>query len=667
MKYRYEIDGLRALAVIPVILFHLGYSFIKGGYYGVDVFFVISGYLITMILTNHIENNKFSMWQFWLRRVRRLYPTLLIVILSVLLITPFLIFRPVVKDIGRDVFPAIFSYTNFHALFNLGSYWDKRAESSFFLHTWSLSVEEQFYLFYPIFLFLSYRYFRNFVIPLFVLTVVSFALFCFVIKFNNNVDLAFYLLPTRVWELSVGGLSGVLISKYRARTYSIVPNENIKNKISLFASFIGICFIVPIYFYAPRELGLSVVFPIIGSLLLIIFCSPSHVVGKILSSKVFVLVGKLSYSLYLWHWVIISLFRNLQYQLQGINHHFISGLTLILSFLLSFLTYFFIEKRAKTHIHTIKIVFGGICLIFILVLYYRSSLFNDYYHSLYDKQVSYTKFYDISPSQEVLQSYLEKDHFYQGFEILDRNLDVSEAYKKDGIVFSEVKKTPDIMLVGDSHGVMWVKVISDISKKINISLSCYTSNGTQPFINLKDINSQRANEYYTQTQRVEYAKSLTRNIERWKPKVIVFACRWENNTGGLFKKEFNDMLSFLEQRNIKVLLLTQPPLLNFMVDKNAQQFLTYLDINPRKGYNLVNVNNKKVIKANNYLKSLSQKYTNVFIYDVYENMLENNKTKVSLDRKIFYFDDDHLSYYGTTIHKGEITKNIEMILKKSGE
>ena len=159
MKYRSEIDGLRTVAVVTVILFHMGYSFVKGGFYGVDVFFVISGYLITKILTDDIENGSFSMYRFWLRRVKRLLPLLLTIIFVTLIFTPLFVFKPDIKDISKDVFPALFSYFNFHALYDFGNYWGGTAGNSFFLHTWSLSVEEQFYLLYPFFLFFAHKYF----------------------------------------------------------------------------------------------------------------------------------------------------------------------------------------------------------------------------------------------------------------------------------------------------------------------------------------------------------------------------------------------------------------------------------------------------------------------------------------------------------------------------
>ena len=152
VKYRPEIDGLRTIAIIPVIIFHLGYGFLKGGYMGVDIFFVISGYLMTKIIISDIENGVFSIYRFWLRRIKRILPLLLTVIVITLVFAHLFIFKPVVKDIGRDAMPAVFSYFNFHALYNFGNYWGSKADQSFFLHTWSLSLEEQFYVIYPIFL-----------------------------------------------------------------------------------------------------------------------------------------------------------------------------------------------------------------------------------------------------------------------------------------------------------------------------------------------------------------------------------------------------------------------------------------------------------------------------------------------------------------------------------
>lgn len=175
--YRPEIDGLRAIAVLGVILFHLNSSFLIGGYYGVDVFFVISGFLITGILTKKIRNGKFKMVEFWTKRIKRIIPLLMTVIITTITVLPFFLYRPTFNDLLKDIYPAIFSYFNFHAYFNFGDYWGKAADQSFFLHTWSLSVEEQFYLIYPLLLIIIHKYFKSYVIPLLIITIVSLFLF----------------------------------------------------------------------------------------------------------------------------------------------------------------------------------------------------------------------------------------------------------------------------------------------------------------------------------------------------------------------------------------------------------------------------------------------------------------------------------------------------------
>lgn len=150
MQYRPELDGLRAFAVVPVILFHMGFSWLSGGYIGVDVFFVISGFLIASILIREIGTDDFSMREFWSRRVRRILPAMLVVIAATLAVTYLFVFKGDHGPIGRQAMSALISITNIYFWKNAGDYWGEAEESSPFLHTSSLSVEEQFYLFFAL-------------------------------------------------------------------------------------------------------------------------------------------------------------------------------------------------------------------------------------------------------------------------------------------------------------------------------------------------------------------------------------------------------------------------------------------------------------------------------------------------------------------------------------
>jgi peptidoglycan/LPS O-acetylase OafA/YrhL len=644
IKYRPEIDGLRTIAIIPVILFHLGYNWISGGFYGVDVFFVISGYLITTILATKIAEGNFSMLEFWARRVRRLLPALLTVVLFFLLLYPFVVFKPEIKALTSDIFPAIFSYFNVYALLHFGDYWGATAEKSYFLHTWSLSVEEQFYLIYPFFLFLVYKYFKNFLLPLIVITVLSLTLYLFLL--NPHKDYAFYLLPCRIWELSIGGI----LSFFRHRT--LIKNVTVKNgTIAVGLGLILFAYFSPIVI--DNRNGYGALLAVLGVGIILGLCNQKDFLGKILATKLFVYIGKISYSLYLWHWPIIVLFGSLSFQFSEYNKHYINMLIFIITLLLSILSFHFIENKTRNGKHTLKLVVILLLSVVSLTFYYKSDNFNIFYTSKYNQIKSYIKYYDISPTPDDIDVYKALTY---NVSMPDQKLIYKNAFKEDGITTITNGKKPELMLLGDSHGVMWAKVLNEICDSLKISRSFYTANGTKPFFNLKDIDSQQGNEYFNPKERSEYAKSVIENIETWKPKVIIIACRWDTITKEE-KEACSNLLEYLNSKSVRVILIGQPPMLEFVAENNASQYFTFLGINPKTGFNyLKNTVNESTKGGNLYIQHLKNKYRNIAIYDSYSNMVMSNKTVVSNGNDLFYFDDDHLSYQGTEFHKEHLFK-----------
>ena len=212
MQYRAEIDGLRALAVMPVILFHAGFVFFSGGYVGVDIFFVISGYLITTILINDIEANNFSIIDFYERRARRILPALFSVILICIPFALMILVQPDhKKDFGQSLVAVSLFASNF--LFWIESdYFDVVSEYKPLLHTWSLAVEEQYYLLFPVFLSLVWRFGKNIVF-----WIIIFLAFVSLILsewgWRNFPSANFYLAPSRSWELFAGSISAFIIQK----------------------------------------------------------------------------------------------------------------------------------------------------------------------------------------------------------------------------------------------------------------------------------------------------------------------------------------------------------------------------------------------------------------------------------------------------------------------
>jgi peptidoglycan/LPS O-acetylase OafA/YrhL len=644
-NYRPEIDGLRTVAVIAVILFHLNSSWLIGGYYGVDVFFVISGYLITGILIKNIENNTFSMIDFWLRRVKRIIPLLLTVIFTTILVFPFFMFLPEYSVMLKDITPALFSYFNFHAYSNFGNYWGHTADQSFFLHTWSLSVEEQFYLFYPLTLIIVHKYFKTFLIPLIVITFISLGLFmCFV---NIKTPLTFYMLPFRVWELSIGGVI-VCLPK------NINLTKSTKNLISL----LGLILILVSYFFASQTISYIAILPVLGAFLIIYFSAGEYLIGKLLSSKIFVHIGKLSYSLYLWHWPILVLFKNLEFKFIGVNKLYVNALILVITYILSYLTYRFIETKLRHYNTTPRLVLLGIIGCVLLLAFFRSSYFNIHYTSLYNKQTYYLKYYDLAPNQGEFPN----DNLAYNVIVPDRLKSFVDAYKNEGIKTVINNTAPKILLLGDSHGTMWAKTLQNVCKELHISSSIYATDAIKPFFNIKNLDNQKSNALFSKKERTDYAKSIVRNIDIWKIKTLIISCRWEQLSDE-DKYNFKELIKYLKNKNIKVLIINQPPRISIMEDHNASQFISYLKIKPTKGFNSLQLNQEDVIKGNKFIKELSVKYSNIFIFDAFGKLYENGKVKITLNKEVLYFDDDHLSYYCTELFKEDLKKVIKGCVK----
>lgn len=352
LVYRPEIDGLRSVAVVSVVLFHAASKFIPGGYIGVDVFFVISGFLITNIIVSEIESGSFSFLNFYERRARRILPALFFVIMSCLPFAWFYLDPFALKEFGQSLFATSLFSSNVYFFLKTG-YFNVAADLKPLLHTWSLAVEEQYYIIYPIILIFAFRLGRNW--PVF-MTGILFVLSLALAEWSSTraPSAAFYLLHTRAWELMLGAL---------AAFYLKTPRHHAK-AINQVGSFLGIALIALALVAFDDETPFPGIFglvPTVGALLIILFAVEGTFVGRILSSRPFVFVGLISYSVYLWHQPIFAFYRNIF--LQDIDE---VGLIycLILIFLLSYISYRWVEQpfRHKPQSAEQRVVFGSACV-----------------------------------------------------------------------------------------------------------------------------------------------------------------------------------------------------------------------------------------------------------------------------------------------------------------
>ena len=337
MKYRPEIDGLRAFAVIPVILFHAGVGSFSGGFVGVDIFFVISGYLITTIILSEKEKGTFSLVDFYERRARRILPALFFVTFVSLLCAWFL-FLPSDMDRFSRSLVAVSLFSSNILFWKEAGYFGGANELKPLLHTWSLAVEEQFYIFFPLFLMLMWRFRKRWIFSSLVLVAVV-SLIGSQWAAYSEPTANFLLLPTRVWELALGAFVAFYFLYCKQLNRVLLSHQFVAETLS----FVGMLMIG----YAIYSFDKTVPFPsfyalvpTVGTCLIILFSSSQGFVGRLLGAKLFVGIGLISYSAYLWHQPILAFARYSGVAEQ--NELFLVGIA-SLSFPLAYFTWKFVE------------------------------------------------------------------------------------------------------------------------------------------------------------------------------------------------------------------------------------------------------------------------------------------------------------------------------------
>lgn len=297
MKYRRELDGMRALAIIPVLIFHLNDNWLPGGYLGVDIFFVISGFLITGILIQENQKRTFSFLRFYVKRVMRLFPAMFLMLATVVLVSFFYDSHSEFKFVNQAAISVLVFLSNI--FFNIKSDYFNHETVNPLLHTWSLAVEEQYYFFMPLFIFLLFKFKNNLkLLQIGLIVLSSCSLFFFIYDFSASKMDSFFLFTHRFWELGIGSLIALNFNRIK---------HEIDGKVEVISSmFLGM--ILFSYLFDPNvyELGyLIYIFVTITSGFLLVSIDKSIIVKGALSFKPLAFIGLISYSLYLWHQPII--------------------------------------------------------------------------------------------------------------------------------------------------------------------------------------------------------------------------------------------------------------------------------------------------------------------------------------------------------------------------
>ena len=635
-SYRREIDGLRACAVVPVVLFHLGVGWLPGGFLGVDVFFVISGFLITRILLRDIEAGTFSFTEFMVRRILRIVPAMLTMIVATLAVTWFFVFRPDQPGIGGQAVAALLSVANIYFWRTTGNYWGPQAEQSPLLHTWSLSVEEQFYLVAPLCFWMVHRVAPQRLRPaILVATLASFGLFLYSLAVGRLTS-TFYLLPTRAWELGAGCCLAAFLP----------PDRQVQSKRAPWrdtAGLFGLGLILATFVLAPwagKNLNWMASLTVVGSALVLAFAQagPCH---WLLTRQPLTWLGKASYSIYLWHWPVIVLAELL-------GRKATPWLLCIPILLLGALSYCLVETPSRRNRRLLPVIAGGYALAICLAVAVARS--NGHYDtSAFGRPTVTLVSYGLRGPRWVSDRVSDRfwDSMRISYEVPDR-VRPADEYVQGGLIFGP-EGTPRVVVLGDSHGCMWASAIRTVIERRGITTSFQAAGATKPFIDLP-AGSRWQHAPFTPQENIDFDKARMAWIARWKPDLVIVNALWSAS----LESDAVPLLEFLESHAGHVLLVEQPPELDIGDRRSAIQWLCYQGVRPRDGvrHYLPASDTEAYERGRSALRNLVKRYRNVTVmptHDLYAGGADGHEALVLDGKNVVYFDDDHLTDYGAQL------------------
>ena len=637
IRYRSDIDGLRAVAVIGVILYHLEISInnnllFPGGFLGVDVFFVISGYLITsIILKEHNIEKKFNFLDFYKRRIRRLVPALLFVLLTSLVFAYLFLLPIQFKSYINSLFSSIFFYSNLHFHYTGQSYGQSILSTQPLLHTWSLSVEEQFYILYPLLIIFFLKILKTKVKFIFYLFITASIIFTSYMAENHS-SFNFYMITNRAWELACGAL--LSINHFQIK----------KKRRNNFWKIFGLILIIFSFLYfdsSTAHPSYLTLIPVLGSCLIIDNYHKESFVDKILTNRLFVKIGLISYSLYLWHHPILSFGK-----ISGLteNSIFFKFILILISFFLSIFTYTYIERYFRDYkkINFKKLSFIILSIIFLLILITgplvekQKKKYPKILHNLYEQRWFVTKQY-------------HKPCFQR---------------KKYFCFFGNPSNQHTVFLIGDS-------VMASLQEELRINLEERRIN----FIPMTNagcdfLDYKKQNKFCNK----EIQLNRKKKINQFRESTIIMHLNYKNIGNDLEK-----ITSFIDNINKYLLLGYKIILINPIPQFKENVSETIYKIYEKNKKNFLNryKKNEKIILNHKFyseqtliitkkLNKLSHK--NLFFIHpdkIFCNTEGNNECLANSFKNIYFTDASHLSKVGSKMINFDLIELIEEINYKN--
>ncbi|WED20613.1 acyltransferase [Vibrio sp. JC009] len=614
MTFRYDINGLRAIAVIAVVLFHYEPDLLPGGFAGVDVFFVISGFLMTGIIFRGVEQNSFSVLRFYIARANRIIPALAVVCLAITVWGYFFLTPWDYKTVGRDIATSMFFVSNIMFSFRRG-YFD--SEDNFLLHTWSLSAEWQFYILFPAILVLMRRFMSVKAMKACVLVGTAAGyVFCVAATYKWTAS-SYFLLPMRAWEMMAGGV---------AFLYPI----NLQSKVKHLVEKTGIVLILASYIFISKDNywpGYLAVIPVLGAFLVIQAQNDSIFTNNIVFQK----LGSWSYSIYLWHWPILLLF----------SYYFIDEkyeiLGALLSVLIAYLSYRFVESRRIRRVdESVLKPLLKYSLILIVFGFFGTAIF---------KTKGFAQREDLTANSLIRGGTMDDYQEHEGVSLLNSEIEY------------------DYVLIGDSNADHYVRGI--LHKGTKVKLSWYSD-----CLSFPHSISTRQGVY------VSWKENCRNNfrIGLNESKPIIIAQRWRRAGKGSLecvdegcnligeydadlRTQLNDLFrAYSDSKSVYLVGELPKPVDNQIMKclKTSKYFGVDLDCK------VTDKLQDDIRAMNRALRAVASEFSNVTFIDPTKYICSNGRCKYSFNgNSIFMTDGTHLSGYGAEVIWSDIIDEIK--------
>ncbi|MFN3611326.1 acyltransferase family protein [Tepidimonas sp.] len=669
---------MRALAILPVVGFHAFPKYFPGGYIGVDIFFVISGYLITGIILRELNNGYFGILDFYRRRILRLFPALTVTLLATWIAGVALLYPSDLKTLGRHITASGFFLQNFNLLQESG-YFDTSSELKPLLHLWSLAVEEQYYLLTPIILIAAWRKAGLLLLALAALFIVSAVLM--LEGATNHPTSTFYLLHTRAWELMAGAILATLqhngIVHFSETTPSLARDGVSWFAVALLAG--------SVLLLKPGDWpNAQTLIPVAAAVLLIGSGSSSAANRLLLSRKPLVLIGLISYPLYLWHWPILAYLRVIE--VGGMPPRSWRIVAVLAAFALAYTTWRWLEipiRRRGEQIKTITALLFAMaaCIGIGLITTWRDGWperLGQHDHYL-DKKLQALSERPGAPENQdkgCLQSFRPPvDPKYQG------------------IIFCKQTSTasPDVLLIGDSHAVSLYPGLSEWLSQRGINLKHIGGSGTAPLLDFANRGIDDAIDIL-ENRKLIARTTLTFAFDSQTPRIIVMASRWpwhyesqgfgdvEGNKSRVtvhdhlptdaspsekFTAAVYSTLQALKNANKTVIVVLDNPELDFHPKACLPKPYTWLTEDKSKTD--CSIDRKDVERRQHGYRSVFRQavasFSNVILVDAMEPLCDAERCYAMKDGELLYYDDDHLSMAGARLVAAHIGPVIEKLVR----